>query len=300
MTFSDRQGLGHTTLQIESMSDELRAGLWNAVTFSYRADIYANKITISVGRGSTPSSPYSARNYNPDSSLLAFAEKLVINVMRQPSSSVNPREAKLDKRKLLDTMKEWILKKPWYRVYDLIEFLPSNYPWTEEVNNGFRAAVNLILEREFAGYRFVSDKLVRITDKQEIQSIEESLKLDGPLTPASGHLRRALQLLSDRESPDYRNSIKESISAVEAACRVVSGKPKATLSDALKAVGDESAHPALRDAFSKLYAWTNDEGGVRHAMTGETSVSFADAQFMVVACSAFTNYLATKAASRSG
>ena len=87
---------------------------------------------------------------------------------------------------------------------------------------------------------------------------------------------------------------------MEAACRVVSGKPKVTLSDALKAVGDESAHPALRDAFSKLYAWTNDEGGVRHAMTGATSVSFADAQFMVVACSAFTNYLATKSASRSG
>ena len=179
MTFSDRQGLGHTTLQIESMDDELRAGLWNAVTFSYRADIYANKITISTGGGSTPSSPYSARSYTHDSSLLAFAEKLVINVMRQPSSSVNPREAKLDKRKLLDTIKEWILKKPWNRVYDLIEFLPSNYPSIEEVNNGFRAAVNRVLEREFAGYRFVDDKLVRITDKQEIQSIEESLKLDG-------------------------------------------------------------------------------------------------------------------------
>ena len=220
--------------------------------------------------------------------------------MRQPFDSFNPQKTKLNKQNFLDIIKEWILKMPWNRVYDLVEFLPNNYPSTEDVNNGFRAAVNRVLEREFAGYRFVGDKLVRIADKQEIQSVEESLKFDGPLTPASDHLRQALHLLSDRESPDYRNSIKESISAVEAACRVVSGKPKATLSDALKAVGDESAHPALRDAFEKLYGWTSDTAGIRHAMSGDTSVDFADAQFMAVACSAFTNYLATKSASRCG
>ena len=189
-------------------------------------------------------------------------------------------------------------------MYELIEFMPDNYRPSKEsrkgINNSFRTDVNLVLEREFAGYRFVGDKLVRITGKQEIQSIEESLKLGGPFTQVSGHIHRALQSLSDRETPDYPNSIKESILAVEAACRVVSGKPKATLGDALKAVGDESAHPALRGAFEKLYGWTSDAAGIRHAMSGDTSVDFADAQFMVIACSAFTNYLATKGTSRSG
>ena len=107
-------------------------------------------------------------------------------------------------------------------------------------------------------------------------------------------MNQALQLLSNRESPDYPNSIKESITAVEAAAEVISGKPKATLGDALKVIGDESAHPALRDAFSKLYGWTSDAAGIRHASLDGTSVGFAEAQFMVVACSAFTNYLAAK------
>ena len=35
---------------------------------------------------------------------------------------------------------------------------------------------------------------------------------------------------------DYRNSIKESISAVEAMARLVAENPKATLADALKAI----------------------------------------------------------------
>jgi len=44
-------------------------------------------------------------------------------------------------------------------------------------------------------------------------------------------LSRALELLSDRKQPDYRNSIKESISAVEATCQVFASKSRATLGD---------------------------------------------------------------------
>lgn len=126
----------------------------------------------------------------------------------------------------------------------------------------------------------------------EIQAIEETQSLGGPFDLASMHIQKALQLLSHRESPDYPNSIKESITAVEAACRVVSGQPKATLSSALDKIGDESAHPALRFAFDKLYGWTSDASGIRHAMTGDPSVGFALAKLILVDCSAFTNYLA--------
>ena len=40
--------------------------------------------------------------------------------------------------------------------------------------------------------------------------------------------------MSDRQRPDYRNSIKESISAVESIAQQLSGNNKATLDDALK------------------------------------------------------------------
>ena len=103
--------------------------------------------------------------------------------------------------------------------------------------------------------------------------------------------------MSDRKQPDYRNSIKESISAVEAACQVLAGMPKATLADCIKVIKSRGAvHSALEQAFLKLYGYTSDEGGIRHALT-EDSVTplYSDAKFMLVACSAFVNFIWTKA-----
>jgi hypothetical protein len=77
-------------------------------------------------------------------------------------------------------------------------------------------------------------------------------------------LQRALQLLSDRKAPDYRNSIKESILAVESMARVVAENEKATLADALKALEkSKKLHTALKDGFGKLYGYVNDEQGTR-------------------------------------
>jgi hypothetical protein len=77
------------------------------------------------------------------------------------------------------------------------------------------------------------------------------------------HLERALTLLADRSQPDYRNSIKESISAVEAMARVVSNNPKATSAEALKVLERGGhLHSALKDGFAKLYGYTNDALGI--------------------------------------
>jgi len=43
-----------------------------------------------------------------------------------------------------------------------------------------------------------------------------------------------------------------------------------------------------------IYGYTNDEGGIRHSMLDEAKVDFEDSKFMLVACSAFVNYLIMK------
>ena len=109
------------------------------------------------------------------------------------------------------------------------------------------------------------------------------------------HLERALELLSDRKNPDFRNSIKESISAVEAMAQIVARDPKATLGDALKTLDkSKKIHPALKDGFSKLYGYTSDEGGIRHAMLEEPNLRLEDAKFFLLACTTFVNYLKSK------
>lgn len=92
-------------------------------------------------------------------------------------------------------------------------------------------------------------------------------------------------MLSDRKVPNYRNSVKESISAVEAACRLVSGNMSATLAEALQKI--ENLHPALAKAFKQLYGYTSAAKGVRHSLIDEPTITYADAKFMLVTCSAF-------------
>ncbi|MBY0098678.1 hypothetical protein [Mesobacillus maritimus] len=53
-------------------------------------------------------------------------------------------------------------------------------------------------------------------------------------------------------------------------------------------------HGALREGFLKIYGYTSDGDGIRHALIEEPSLSFEDAKFMLVACSAFVNYLVVK------
>lgn len=112
--------------------------------------------------------------------------------------------------------------------------------------------------------------------------------------PVSEHLATALAHLSNRQSPDYRNSIKESISAVESMAKIISGKDKATLDDALATLEKSGKlHAALRRGYSALYGYTSNADGIRHALLEEQNLSAEEAKYFLVTCTAFVNYLKT-------
>lgn len=182
----------------------------------------------------------------------------------------------------------------WNEVYDFIEFtamyLESSYISQREIHN----KLNSVLESELSAYRFVNKKLTDITSEQEASMLEEAIN-NSEFEGVSTHLNRAFELYADRDNPDYRNSIKESISAVESMAKIVTGKRKATLEDALKALEkDEKLHKALRDGFSKLYAYTNDANGIRHSLQEESNLTPADAKYFLLSCTSFVNYLKSK------
>ena len=160
--------------------------------------------------------------------------------------------------------------------------------------------INEVFEKECVGYRFVVDKITKITDFEEIQEIEEAAccEFDG----CRSHISRAVGFLADRESKDYKNCVKESISAVESICKVITQNEHATLGDALKELEKKRGLKGpLKTAFEKLYSYTNDKGGVRHADGLFVSeVSFEEAKFMLVSCSAFVNYLIAEYGKISG
>ena len=74
-------------------------------------------------------------------------------------------------------------------------------------------------------------------------------------------------------------------------CQILTGNDNATLGDCLKKLKD-SIHPAMKEAFLKLYGYTSDANGIRHANgLGEGDSTFAEAKYMLVSCSSFISYL---------
>lgn len=191
-------------------------------------------------------------------------------------------------------LKIWFFSTEWYNIYDLIEFiafLDSQINYTD-----FIEKCNINLKWEASGFRIVDRNIVQITSEEEIKEIESALKISTRWNPVNKHLETALKYLSDRKTPDYRNSIKESISAIESFCKIISGDNKATLGRALQQIEQKwEIHKSLKNAFSALYGYTSDEGGIRHSLLENgKEITFEDAKFMMVSCSSFINYLKIK------
>lgn len=182
----------------------------------------------------------------------------------------------------------------WYKIFDFIEYYLECVSTTkvDEVTS----AINRILEEESYGYRVLDKQVIPITNVQELSTIHEahSTLFDS----VNKHFSKALDLYADRTEPDYENSIKESISAVEAMCCIITGETgsQATLGKTIKKLKDKGIHihPAMESAFSSLYGYTSDEDGIRHGSIGFTNAPAEDAKYMLVSCSAFVNYLIEK------
>ncbi|MFZ0236799.1 MAG: hypothetical protein WAL37_05440 [Xanthobacteraceae bacterium] len=262
MSFSDRLGITKpkSILQTDSIDADLRNGLWQACIEHYLKEF--------------------GWDYGNDTRFKGIMESIYVDFFKYPSDAIPyGHEAGIA------TVRKWFFQADWWQIYNFIEFLLSRG------SGSFADRVSFFLTREKSGYRIIDGKLVPITDSTEVASVSDAASIGDKFAGAREHMRSAISLFSKKPEPDYRNFIKEAVSAVESVARVVTGNPKATLGDALKRINDKmTIHPALRDAMNKLYGYTSDEGGIRHAMLEESNIDEAEAKFMIVACSAFVNF----------
>ena len=184
-------------------------------------------------------------------------------------------------------------KRAWYEKMDIIEF--TNSIFIEAIGDDFHIYddfLNSEFERHKFAYRLIAGNIVEITSGVEVESIIEAS--NNKYNEVRIHIESALNSISaSNTDPDYRNSIKESISAVECFCRIVTKKN--TLGEALSALEKSgiSIQSQLKDGLIKIYAYTNNKAtGIRHALIeGDYCPTYDEAIFMLVSCSAFVNYL---------
>lgn len=276
MLFSQRKGFKpvRSMVQKDNMDEGLRYGLWDA-------------LHLCIWEKINYSGYYKRLR---DSNLCLLFQKYWHSLFNYPLDNLPELFDEAHKG-----IRQYFFECKWFEVYDFIEFTAQSAP--EELIDEFEKFCNYMLERELSAYRVVDHKVVEITSDEEISSIEKAIKDTSKLKGVQAHLRAALSHMSDRKNPNFRNSIKESISAVEALSQSITGEKQVTLGAALKVFEERvRMHPALKKSFSALYGYTSDADGIRHAMIDEPGLSFIDAKYMLVACTGFTNYLIGKSA----
>ena len=137
--------------------------------------------------------------------------------------------------------------------------------------------------------------IIPVASEAEGHTISDAFKSlkEAGFRSATRHLEQASQLINKR---DYSSSVRESIHAVESVAKRLAPSSN-SLGTALTALEkDGTLHPALKGGFSKLYGYTSDEQGIRHALLDrpDADVGPEEAVFMLGACAAFTGFLARK------
>lgn len=262
--FSERLGYIVKPLQIETMSIALKNRIWNVYSCEVSDDITC---------------------YNPH-----YIQEILDCLGLKYQNVDGFSDVTANKRRL----QKWFDTAKWFEIFDFIEIYMNFLPAKERKD--VRKSFNDILEAENSGYRISGNQVVPITNKGELESIEKAQQTE--YESVNIHIAKAVELFSKRPNADYENSIKESISAVEAMCCIITGLTgaQATLGKAIKKLKDSGVyiHSAMESAFSSLYGYTSDEDGIRHGGIDFKNAPAEDAKYMLVSCSAFVNYLIEK------
>lgn len=258
----------NSVIQTEGMSEDLQNSLWNVL------DIH-----LWSSHGFQDSMAYGRR-----AEIHIFSRKLWFGYFKKPLDSIPEYNFQI-----MDEIRNHFFSRLWHEVFDFIEYILSI-----DDRHALSRDINIVLETELSGYRVIDGLVTPISEEVERKSLEEALE-PGPFNCVETHLKQALMHLSNRDHPDFRNSIKESISAVESLACMLTNDSKATLGDALKILERENQlHGALKKGFSALYGYTSDADGIRHRILEESTIDANDAKYFLVSCAAFINYLKAK------
>ena len=279
LTFSERYGYEQLPepMALEQLSDGLRREIWNRL----RGNLLKNrKVRSATGYY------YFAQEFK------RFIERLFGKLLKLPEDEISTGY-----EDVLGLFKRTILEGRFDQLLSLIELTAND----DSVDSRFAGKIAELFDSHAAAYWLdVIRKPYRFfprSSPEQGYAVQQALKTveDRGMTGASAHLRKAAGFINTQRYPD---AISNSILAVESVARIIDPKAENTLGPALKSLEKAGVinHPALKEAFSKLYGYTNNEQGIRHALLdkGSAAVELDEAVFMFGACASFAAYLVNK------
>ena len=207
----------------------------------------------------------------------------------------------VDEKGLIAIIENTILNDKYNKIFDLLEYTTKLFEIVITYDNrvlrrdSYYKRYNNLFESEYIGYRFIDKIIVPITDPIEVQSIKQAFS--DSYNKVREHLSKANRFLSDRDNPDYENSIKESISALEALAQIITktNGAQATFGKMSEKLVEQGViTTSMKAAFSALYGVASNSRGVRHSGNNGDEVSFEEAKYNLVISTAFVNYVISK------
>ncbi|MCY3852926.1 MAG: hypothetical protein OXG03_05065 [Gammaproteobacteria bacterium] len=243
----------------------------------------------------------SARIYKRHSRLEKILFRYRYEILEMPHDQARYQHWRLENKVDPELDKGWIraviYEGEYHETLNFIEFLIRQPECSDALCKKIKIAFD---SSPIAYYIATIDNLPTIVPRQDLdsgkatrQAIETIMlsKMEG----AAKHLRQAVEQIHSKQ---YAKSIAESIHAVESVARMIDPNANKTLGSALDSLEGTGLlkHSALKGAFKKLYGYTNDEEGIRHALLTSNSpdVGLDEAMFMFGACAHFAAYLTSK------
>lgn len=224
----------------------------------------------------------------------------------EPTSVPSIKQAKTDATAALQAL-------PWQKVYDFCERLHSQLPnqvgWEDNYGNYteriaradsqayIAAEVQRLFFEEGLAYEFTDGAVRRQGRKHTVELASKSQVVLGAaeLISARQHFEKALQFFRHPTKPDYQNSVKEAVCAVEATGKTLFPMAKAaTLGDLIKWLGSTTlvvVPKALCQTLTGIYAFRNGAEGVAHGASTGGKVSAEVAEYVLGVCASQIIYL---------
>ncbi|GAA0471384.1 hypothetical protein GCM10009096_10450 [Parasphingorhabdus litoris] len=269
-TFSQRQGIVElpSQMKLREIDNIMKSKLWRA----FRTSLDAHQVFRQ--RGDPPlRSPW---NEIWESWEIEYLENMVDSPVFYRSQVGNQ-------------IKVYIEHQPYNIVFDFIEFV------LQHQDCPFDLSIDLhqVFRECRPAYHIIDEMIVPVSEESEVEGIKTAVS-EINSSPAMGVKTHMASSTKHLRAGDWGSSIRESITAVESAARFVAPGTK-DLAGAMVALekSGQLKHPAMKQALSKLYGYTSDEQGIRHALVfaGTADVDESEAIFMFGACASFASYL---------
>jgi hypothetical protein len=291
LPFSQRMGFRGKPIDLQTINLNLRNDLWNA----YFTIFLDRALNVGVAK---------AKSIDEQRGYVEFNAFIWTNFLKYKIDDFpDPLKERFNidsSLALKNAIRQFFDNADWLDVFELIEFILSlNGSLSEDVRT-FKEMVNDGLKSENSIYRVIDTKFEPITSQQEIDEVENvgnHTQATSILSGIKNHWEKALECFGQKPNPDIQNTIKESISMVEAIATVIEPEAK-SLGGALKKLEEKGQlDGALKSGFSSIYGYTSNKDGIRHAQKFDTrsDLDLEDARYFLISCSAFTNYLIEKA-----